>query len=73
MSLSKFKPNASIDKAHIAVKFNRDGSIDKAHIVVKRFHQPHSFDYSETFNPVVKPTTIILLILLLTFLHVYCL
>jgi hypothetical protein len=41
-------------------KYNSDGSLAsyKACWVVRRFTQQHSVDYEETFSPVIKPSTI---------------
>ena len=41
-------------------KIKSDGSVDrlKAHLAAKRYNQKERVDFDETFSPVVKPTTI---------------
>lgn len=48
------------------IKRNADGSVQryKMRLVAKGFNQQEGFDYSETFSPVVKPTSIKIVITL---------
>lgn len=42
------------------LKCNSDGSINKykARLVAKGFHQQYEIDFEETFNPIIKPPTL---------------
>ena len=47
-------------------KYNPDGSVayHKAFLVVKGSHQVQGFDFDETFSPVVKKLTILIILAL---------
>ena len=44
----------------LKTKLKHDGSLDrlKARVVAKGFHQIDGIDFTETFSPMVKPSTI---------------
>ena len=48
----------------LRIKWKADGSIErhKARLVTKGFHQQSGVDFTETFNLVVKPTTVLIVL-----------
>ena len=48
------------------VKYKSDGTVEryKTHLVAKRFTQMYGIDYQETFAPIAKLSTILVLLLL---------
>ena len=52
--------NVMTNKWVFRVKYKVDGTMEKfkAHLIAKGFQQFASFDYFETFSPIVKPSTI---------------
>ncbi|CAH9079866.1 unnamed protein product [Cuscuta europaea] len=67
--------NVVVSKWIYKTKFHSDGSIErhKARLVAQGFNQQAGVDFSETFSPVVKPTTVrIVLTLVISFGWVMC-
>lgn len=64
--LVPFEPNQNLVGCRwvFRIKRNSDGSIEryKSQLVAKGFHQRPGIDYQEIFSPVIKPTTVRLLI-----------
>lgn len=52
--------NVVSNKWVFKLKHNNDGPIQchKAMLVTKRFHQSPGIDFSETFSPVIKSSTV---------------